>query len=251
MADPVFDLERLTPEDLAACGRALASMGEGSPHRQAVAERVVSYLHDAFRMPLTGERSCVLVRCFQTCPYARLPLQYQYAADELLDLTLSSRDVRCLALLATQGAKLVWNDVATSLHHQSIPLPSVEVVRRAPMVARLIEQFGLPLELVAAPPSSPGFLIEGTAGSFDVFHVERALASPFIPAQQEFVEPYGVQSVLGMGGLLSDGELFVVLLFTRVPVSHEVAQHFRTLPLSIRTALLSFGADRTFEKPRS
>jgi hypothetical protein len=162
----------------------------------------------------------------------------------------SHANMRCLALLATRGSKLVWNDVATSINHQCIPLPSVEVVKRAPMIARLLADLGVPLELVVAPPVSLGFLLDQVHESFNLFHIERALGSPFIPAQDDFVKPYHVQSVLGVGNLMSDGELFVVLLFTRVFILHEVAELFRTLALSIKTALVPFPGEKTFEKPR-
>jgi hypothetical protein len=256
LADAVFDLEHLTTDDMAAIGHDLRSLGERAPHRQAVAERIVRYFYESFRIPATGNPACVLVRCFQTCPYARLPLEYQYAAEELLEAMPSRPEMRCLALLATCGSKLVWNDVATSTNHQSIPLPSVEVVKRTPMIARLLDEMGVPLERVVVPPASPDFLLDraddrsGDPASdlFNVFHVERALDSPFIPAQDDFVKPYGVHSVLGVGGLLSDGELFVVLLFLRAPISRSVAELFRTLALSARAAMLNFPADKTFEK---
>lgn len=259
LADPVFDLEHLTSADTAAIERDLRTLGSGAKYRQAVAERIVSYFYEGFRVPAdggddsapnAGEPACVLVRCFQTCPYARLPLEYQYAADDMFANVVSRPDMRCLALLATRGTKLVWNEVATSINHQSIPLPSVEVVKRAPMIARLLEQIGVSLERVVMPPDSPGFLVDQASGSFNVFHIERALGSPFIPAQAEFVEPYDVQSVLGIGGLLSDGELFAVLLFTRVPVSRQVAELFLSLADSVKSALLPFPAEKTFETLR-
>jgi hypothetical protein len=248
---PSLDLQHVTPNALAACGQHLQTLGEGATHRQAAAERVVSFVYENFRRGDTDEPGCVLVRCFQTCPYARLPLEYQFAADGLLDLSPSNRGMRCLALLATRGSKLVWNDVATSIHHQCIPLPSVEVLNRAPMIARLLEQLGVPLESVVAPPDSPDFVLDQTPGGFNVFHVECALGSPAIPAQDDFVAPYNVQSVVGMGGVLPDGELFVVLLFTRVPILHETADLLRSLAPSVRAALLPFTADETFEKPGS
>ncbi len=248
LADPVFDLECLSADDLAACGRKLESIGERASHRQEVAERVVRHLYNSLRIPATGEPACVLVRCFQTCPYARLPLEYQHAAGDILEQTTANRNLRCLTLLATCGSKLVWNDVATSINHQCIPLPSIEVVRRAPMIARLLEQMGVPLELIVSPPDSAEFLVGQVSGDFNVFHVEHALGSPFIPAQAEFVEPYNVRSVVGMGGLLSDGELFVVLLFARVPISHEAAELFRTLAVTVQSAFLPFAADQTFER---
>jgi hypothetical protein len=243
-------MENLTHSTMVECGTTLRSLGASAKHRRVVAERIVNYFYENFRSK-DGKPSCVLARCFQTSSYASLPLDYRDAADRLLDFVAPDNNMRCLALLATRGDKSVWNDPATSINHQAIPLPSVEVVRRAPMIARLIEQFGMPIEQFVAPAHEAGFLLDKTVQNFNVFHVPQALASPFIPAQESFVEPFGVQSVLGMGGLLGDGEFFAVILFTRVTVTREVAELFRELALSVKAALLPFASDRVFSSPHT
>jgi hypothetical protein len=202
-----------------------------------------------------SDPACVLVRCFQTAPFARLPLEYQYAAQELLERTASHPELRCLALLATMGERQVWNDVATSVNHQSIPLPNIEVVRRAPMISRLLEQMGVPEEWVVATVEdgrlgASTMYIEEASERFNVFHIEEAEGSPYIPAQDEFVKRYGVRSVVGVGGLLPDGELFAVILFSRVVVSRELAEMFRVLAESVRLAIVKYDASQTFEGMR-
>ncbi len=84
-------------------------------------------------------------------------------------------------------------------------------------------------------------------GQLNVFHIPQAVGSPFVPAQAEFVLPYGVQSVLGMGGVLPEGELFVVILFSRVTIGGEVAERLRELALTIRDLFVPFPSNRTFE----
>ena len=209
-----------------------------------------STFYDTFRIPHSGERAFVLARCFQTVAYARLPLSYRDAADRLLAETTSQPDMRCLSLLATRGEKSLWNDPATSVGHMAIPLPSVEVVSRAPMIARLLEQLGMPVEDLVATTPSPEMLMHKKR-NFNVFHIARAAGSPFIPAQNTFVKPIGVRSVLGLGGVLPSGDFFAVILFARVPVTREVAMLFRTLALSVKLALLPFAADDVFSRPLS
>ena len=249
--DGRYGIDDLTRETMLECGRALEAVGKAGKHRQAVAQEIVNYFYDHFRSAESGEPSCVLARCFQTSSYASMPLDYRYAADRLLDFTPSDRRMRCLALLATRGDRLVWNDVATSIAHQAIPLPSVEVVSRAPMIARLLEQLGVPIEQLVRTTPDAGFVMEESGESFNVFHVPQALASPFIPAQESFVEPFGVQSVVGMGGMLADGEFFAVILFTRVAVTREVAALFRELTLSVKAALLPFDSKKVFSGPHA
>jgi hypothetical protein len=182
-----------------------------------------------------------------------MPLHYQFAADQLLGSVPPQVGVldqmRCLALLATHGLKPVWNDVMTSVGHQAIPLPSVEVVKKAPMIARLFDQLGMSIERAVAPPDSTDFQMQTLPSDFSVFHIADAVRSPFVPAQATFVEPYGVRSVIGMGGVLPEGELIAVVLFTRLPVSNAVAQRLSALAAAVRCVLLPFPPQRTFHGP--
>jgi hypothetical protein len=79
--------------------------------------------------------------------------------------------------------------------------------------------------------------------SYGVFHVEDAAGSPYIPAQEGFVDRYGIRSVVGFGGLLPSGDLFGVILFCRVHVTLEAAERFRSLALDLKTCLIPFGDD--------
>ena len=242
---PPIDLQHFTFASMVDCSRTLRTLGENVSFRQQVAARIVDLFYDTFVDANTGERACVLVRCFETAPYARLPLDYRDAADRLLAEIPSQPNMRCLTLQATRGMKQLWNDPATSVGHQAIPLPSAEIVRKAPMISRLLDQLGLPAEQLLATPSSTEIILDTLPRSFNVFHVPRAPGSPFIPAQ-DFIKSNGVRSVVGLGGLLPDGELFAVILFCRVPISREVASLFRTLALSVKLSLLRFAPDQVF-----
>ncbi len=243
-----IDPEHLTEAGAAALASALSTAVDGARTRQEAAERIVHLLFKHLISGDNGEPACVLVRCFHTSTYARMPLHYRDAADQLLDTVPEDalEQMRCLSLLATCGVRTVWNDVLTSVAHQTIPLPSVEVVRKAPMIARLFDDLGIPIERVVAPPDAPGFLLD-TPTEFRVFHIPDALGSPFIPAQGTFVEPYGVRSVVGMGGILPDGELLAVVLFTRVPIGHEVARRFAVVAAALRVAMLPYPAKSIFD----
>jgi hypothetical protein len=45
---------------------------------------------------------------------------------------------------------------------------------------------------------------------------------------------------LGFGGMLPSGNLFVVILFSKVYIPRETADMFRPLSLSVRLAVLPF-----------
>ena len=82
-------------------------------------------------------------------------------------------------------------------------------------------------------------LLKHEEGSYNVFYVPRALGSPHIVAQSEFVARYNIQSVLGFGGGLATGDMFAVILFTKVPIPSDVAALFKVIGLNMKIAVLS------------
>jgi hypothetical protein len=112
------------------------------------------------------------------------------------------------------------------------------------MIAQLINQLGLRVDWLVE--TNTGVLLDQDQHSFNVFHVPDAPGSPHIPAQSEFVEPYGIRSVLGFGGVIPTGELFAVILFSKDPIPRETADMFRTLALNVKVALLPCVGQRVF-----
>jgi hypothetical protein len=117
------------------------------------------------------------------------------------------------------------------------------------MISQLIKEFGLEISSVLQP--SPEVVRELAGKRHGVFHVENALGSPYIPAQEDFVVRFGIQSVLGFGGLLINGDLFAVILFATVHVSQASADRFRTLALDVKSGLSRYNETNTFNPTRS
>ena len=210
---------------------------------EEVADRVVRLLHDKLRSP-TGERACALVRTFVTLPYSQLEPEQQAFARKLLPEIEQRPEVKCLTLLATAGEESAWNSRRTSLGHQALPLPSEESIARSPMISQLIRQLNIDVSALLHPNAD--VMLDQSQHTFNVFHVSNAVDSPVIPAQSEFVKPFGIRSVLGFGGLLLPGELFATILFARTPISRDVAERFKTLALNVKVALLPFTGERVF-----
>ena len=148
--------------------------------------------------------------------------------------------------VATLWVHKFLNDRHASRSHQTIPLPSAEIVRAAPMIAGLIEELGLDIETVVGG-SAPAVRGSDTR-TYNVFHVERAVGSKYIPAQKEFVVPYRIASVVGFGGLLRSGELFAIILFSHVPIPPNSAMRFRTIALDVRSALYNVDEQSTWKR---
>ncbi|MFN2462544.1 MAG: hypothetical protein ABR573_01410, partial [Candidatus Dormibacteria bacterium] len=75
--------------------------------------------------------------------------------------------------------------------------------------------------------------------TYNVFYVPEAAGSPHVPAQ-DFVRDHAIRSVLGFGGLLLSGELFAVVMFTRVSVPARTAGMFRLLAQATKQAIEPF-----------
>jgi two-component system NtrC family sensor kinase len=243
--EAVYDPARMTLRDMTECGSALRRMGSGARSVEQVAERVVRYLYDELRTQETGERACVLVRLFKTHPFGALPEPLRQSVAAGPAGQTPAPGTPCLTLLATAGDEPAWNSRWASAGHKAIPLPSQEGVARIPMIAQLIKQLGLDVSTVLEP--SPDLVVDLQQRTFNVFYVPDALGSPHIPAQQQFVIPHKVRSVLGFGGVLPDGDLFAVITFTRVSLPPEVAELFKPLALSVKLALLPALSAGVFE----
>lgn len=232
----MFDLASFTLRDMTECGAALRKLGVGAHSMEEAANRVVRYLYEHLVDKPSGQPSCALVRFFKTHPYEEFDAPLREFATRMLDGRAPSPAMQCLTLLATAGDKPEWNSRKTSVGHQAIPLPSPEMVRRAPMISNLIKQLGLEIEMVVKP--DPHLLTDLTQESFNVFHVPEAAGSPYIPAQQEFVIPFQIKSVLGFGGILPSGSLFAVVMFSKCPIGRETAELFKPLALNVKVAVL-------------
>ncbi len=241
----MYDLGRLDLGQILKCGAAIRRIGEEAASMEDVAKGAVRLLH---RDLVDGERhapACALVRLFKTHPYGALDRGLQDLASGMLDSPIADPSTRCLVLLGTAGDQPDWNERTRSHGHQAIPLESVQALERAPMISQLIKQLGLEHDQVLRP--DPGFVVDLAQRSFGVFHVAEAAGSAFIPAQ-EFVRRFGVRSVVGFGGVLPSGDLFSMILFSRLSLSSETAEMFSPLALCMKLALLPFDGGGVFTR---
>ncbi|HST60902.1 MAG TPA: hypothetical protein VLK84_19525 [Longimicrobium sp.] len=231
-----FSLQRFDLAEMLRCGRELGRAAMGAATLEEAAGRVVRYLYDGCLDEETGQRECVLVRFFVTQPYRALPPEMKDAACAILGCPPAIETMNCLSLLATAGDEPAWNDRRRSSGHQAIPLPDERMVEQVPMLAELFRSLGVDQHALVTRDAE--LLFGGGEGKmYRVFFVPEAEGSPFIPAQEGFVQPCGIRSVLGWGGVLHGGELFAVILFTRVAVPEQSAERFRHVALDVKAAL--------------
>lgn len=205
-------------------------------------QAVVRHIYQDALSP-AGARECALVRFYATLPCPLLPADLATLARGQLAGEEPSGELQCLVLLGTAGDEPEWNHRHLSRAHQVIALPSVRAVSRTPMIGQMLRSLGVELEAVVNPKPE---LVRGlSARSYDVFYVPEAQGSPHIPAQ-DFVNDYGIRSVIGFGGTLFKSGLYAVLIFSRAPIPESASDRFRSIALDLKTALSDFGTDRVF-----
>ncbi|MFN7974347.1 MAG: hypothetical protein U0166_18695 [Acidobacteriota bacterium] len=166
-----------------------------------------------------GARSLVLSRIYLSLPFEALDPGSAAFAREKFGLSPAPGDL-FLALCGTAGDEEAWCDRTMSQGHRAIPL-NRETVTTVPMLARCFQQIGFDLDL--AFKSEQGIHLEGVARAFGLFHVDDAHGSPFVPAQDGFVLPYGVRSALGSGTMLPNGAVSIWIGFARHAISRDAA----------------------------
>ncbi|MDD5598820.1 MAG: hypothetical protein PHV82_12805, partial [Victivallaceae bacterium] len=220
------------------CGMEIRALGKNAASMEDAANEIVRYFFDNFIDSHSKEKACVLVRLFKTHNADELPLPLRKLSNTILHKKTGSGPYKCFTLLASAGIDDVWMDRKRSKAHQAIPLPSEEVVYRIPMIRNLIKQMGLDIKTIIKP--DPKIIMDLSKKTFNVFHVADAINSPYIPAQEDFVKPFGIRSVLGFGGVLPSGNVFVVIIFSRIRIKKYIATMFNTLALNAKIAIMPF-----------
>lgn len=239
-AAPKFDLAHFGLKDMTECGREIRQLHKNAKSMEETANRITQYFYDQMIDKDTGRRACALVRLFKTHTYKESGPELQRFAKALMPEEKIKQATKCMVLLSTAGDSPQWNSRHSSQGHKAIPLISKEQVQRQlPMIYCLIKQMGLAADTVIHPDKR--LLLDIAQRKFDVFYVpEASSSSQFIPFQQDFVIPYNIKSVLGMGGVLPSGNIFSVLMFSKVHITGEAADLFRTLALDVKIALMPF-----------
>ncbi len=240
----MFDLTNFSLQDMSEVGDALQQLELKAKNIDELSNMIVRYFFDNLGDTQTGEESSVLVRFFMTYPYSSLDTESQQSADKMLDNKPDDQDMKCLKLLATAGVEPKWNSTMHSKGHRVLPLQNEDMLKKNIMVHQFIDQMGIGISNVLNPDPKLSSELEGKF--FNVYHVPDAIGSPYIPAQKEFVVPFGIKSAIGFGGMLPTGNLFSLLIFSKTKIPRETANLFKNLALNVRMALLPFVNEKIF-----
>ncbi len=231
----MFDLASFRLQDMTDCGAALRQLGTDARSLEDAADRITHYLYSNLTTGPQKEPACVLVRLFKSHPYEGLSPDLQAIVNARLGRPPVSTTTKCLTLLGSRGTVSGWNDPALSSRYRVIPLETEAALSMMPMFSQLFAQFNI--DLRALHHAMPKLTINRDR-TFDVFYLSNALESPYL--DRAFVIRFGIQSVLGFGGLLPTGELFAVILFARITVPRETAELFQPFALATKLSLTPF-----------
>lgn len=226
-------LDRLSVDDAIELTAAIRDVAKPALTMADAAQAITAYVRSAL---LSGahEPACVLVRLYTTVRERDLPPEIVTAGAALP----SPGHRPHLTLLGTSGELDEWNDRGRSASHAAIPLDRADVLgERAPMIAGLLAELGVDIDAFVDPDDGGALLIHHQ--EYGIFHVDRAEGSPLIPAQ-DFVRDHSVRSVVGCGGGLPSGEVFVLVLFSKVDIDVGTASLFRTVAFGIKAALVPY-----------
>ncbi len=236
----MHDLGDFSLRDVAECTARVRRLGLGAGSMEEAAGRIVSYLYEDLADQRGGQRACALVRFYKTHPYGLLDAGRRRFAEARSSGEAALPGARYLALLATAGDEAVQPSIAGSHGHEAIPFEAVGEAALVPRMIRDVTQLGIDLrDAVTTAPGAPESAAM-TRAPDSVVHLLAAASTPAIPLQDAFMIQHKIRSVLGFGGLLPGGDLFVVVLFTRIAIGDAARDLFKTLALAVKVGVMSF-----------
>jgi len=193
-------------------------------------EEAAQYCISSFQSKF--KESVVLARMFVTVPYVRLPDRNKKFVDKLATVNnisgLIKDDTSILSLVGTAGEEQAWFDRKNSKGHIGIPLASGDFIDSIPMMSRLLNQMGLNLNWINKGDSG---LVKYSAGKITgMFYVKDAKSEVDVYGRkvitaQDFVDKYGVKTVMGFGaGYYGVTTFYTAIIFLNEELSELKAR---------------------------
>lgn len=225
-------LTALSLMDVVRCIARVREQAASAVSLEEFAQGLMECCQDTFHLPHTSDPEIVLGRCFVTRPFRELSDEVQAWLQQGEDRISDPSTGLCLSLVGSAGLVAGLNDPTVSSLYRAIPIDSDRFAIRFPMFAEIFRQIGIS---ISDRRFGSGAMNVGAVGTgCNVFSVPVAQGSPDIPAQSEFVRPYGVRSVVGFGGWYGQEQYFLVVMFSGVAIPSESVELLRLLALAVR-----------------
>ncbi|MEL6270199.1 MAG: hypothetical protein AAFV33_02550 [Chloroflexota bacterium] len=154
-----------------------------------------------------GSPTFALVRIFRISKYEDLLPELQQLAD--------GDSTYWMTLMGTYGIESAWQDRHQSMGHKVFPALSsaTPMLKAAFAEIEHLQGFDGKDEIQLS-------MGQGSTGE-SFFFVDDAKGSPHIPAQDQFVQPYGIRNVIGFGSQFLNKRGALILSFSRGNISRE------------------------------
>jgi hypothetical protein len=220
-------IDQATSATLAGIWTELEPRVERAKCLEEAAQEMVAALQTKF------DESVVIARAFVTVPFAELPPSNKEFVLNLAKSAGAEAELKAttpvLSLIGTCGKEADWKDRRKSKGHVGIPLISSAFVGAIPMISRLLNELGIPLEW--ADSHDTEVIVKSIGSSAGLFFVEDAASATDsqgrkVIAAQDFVSDHKVRSVFGIGGAYLGGQMLVLVVFCRDVLSRGIAERF-------------------------
>lgn len=196
----------------------------------AVAAQVVELLHTSLRTH-DGVPACASIQLFKTHRFGDLPPAARQSAVERVgwEPAPSATALVTLAWGGSSGIPAEW---------LAVPLTNEGTVDASPFLRAVLAALHIgPAELVDPAVAQTNELHRRPYG---IFHVPDATAfdAPLSSDGAQCVARTRTCSIVALGGGLLSGDVFLLVLCSRVPISSPVAKLLKALTPAVKTALV-------------
>lgn len=237
-------LQDLTLDDVIPCIIRIRAMAASTTRVECFAQDVMAYCQALFVQRQSGDAEVVLSRCFVTQTYGELSSDVRDYVEGGFREDCVGIQGTYLILMGSAGVVPGWNDPSLSSRYRAVPLGASDFSTRFPMFAECLRPEWI--RRTSTTQCDDSLTIDSMGSGLQMFCLSEVEKSAFIPAQKDFVEPYGVKSALGCVGRCGPDRYFFVIMFVRTGVSKEVMELLRLVALAIRvgfTSVVSRSAD--------
>jgi len=221
----VINLYNCSDKTVTEFGRTIWSTSRKDSHsfEEAASYCAKAIYHEFFYED--RESLFALVRFYRLLSYNAIP-------DDLKRFA-TGQDGLYWVLTGTFGDEEAWCDRHLSSNHQ------VAAHDSSPMFEAAYHKIDLGSD---GPIGTEDQLIYQGDKLLPYFYVQKALGSAVVPSQKDFVVPYGIESVIGIGCKFMSKSSFVGLVFSKAAIGEQEATKFASITPYISTLLAYYDA---------
>jgi hypothetical protein len=164
-----------------------------------------------------------LVRIFRSCRGTEVPSAWKSKVN------LSGN---YMALAGTAGIEPSWNQRQTSHSYQLVDLGA----NTSPMFTLAMRE--LDIEFISEQGENSAFQPAVSVARY--IYVPEAAGSPYFTHQSDFIQPYKIRSVVGIGTVFLSRAFYLMMCFSQRVIEPQTAENFVEIAPYVSTLLATF-----------